>query len=74
MVYDPTQGAKNKVYVDDKMYNMVTYGGSNSQGTGKMVLGRKYNNLDMDYFQCMIDDLKMWNRILTHEEIVQLNE
>ena len=43
-------------------------------GTGNMVLGRSFTNQDDKYSNVLIDDLAMWNRKLTEEEIKEIEE
>ena len=79
MVYDPdsTSGdhSGNTVYVDNQMHPMELGDvRPHQQGVGQMVLGRSYTNLDKDYARTFLDDLKMWNRMLTHEEIIEMDE
>ena len=78
MVYDPesaTDDSKvNKVFIDEKKYEMVREDLQNRpQGTGQMVVGRGYINWDQYYADGLIDDLKMWNRKLSDDEIVGMS-
>ena len=79
MVYDPasTSGDRsaNKVYNGNQMYS-ISFDESKQHrvGTGEMVLGRSYIDYNDYYANVFIDDLKMWNRMLTHEEIIEMGE
>ena len=79
MVYDPasTSGdySGNKIYNDNEMYSIpriVTR--QHRPGIGQIVLGREYTDDNVMYTNVMIDDLKMWNRMLSHEEIINMTE
>ena len=79
MVYDPASASGdrsgNKVYNDNQMYS-IPFDESKQHlvGTGQMVLGRAYIDYNDYYANVFIDDLKMWNRMLTHEEIIEMGE
>ena len=79
VVYDSksnnNDGAGNKVYVDGTMYPMERHKPESSpQGTGDMVLGRTVTNEDRSYSNVLIDDLIMWNRMLTEAEIKEIKD
>ena len=79
IVYDPNSASGdnsgNMAYVDNEMYPILKEDSrTHRQGTGQMVLGRSYTDLNEDYCDALIDDLKMWNRMLTHEEIIEMGE
>ena len=79
MVYDPTSTSGdysgNKVYNDNEMYSIPrTETRQHRPGIGQIVLGRAYTDDNVMYTNVMIDDLKMWNRMLTHEEIINMAE
>ena len=79
LVYDPKSASGdrsgNKAYVDNRMFSLPrTDTRNHRQGTGQIVLGRAYTNVNDDYSHVFIDDLKMWNRMLTHDEIIEMGE
>ena len=79
MVYDPNSASGdnsgNVAFVDNEMYPILKEDSrTHRQSTGQMVLGRSYTDLNEDYCDALIDDLKMWNRMLTHEEIIEMGE
>ena len=72
LVYD-SESTTGEIYQDDAPYPMKSEAVSSQSNTGQMVLGRGFTNVDDDYAYVLIDNLKMWNRKLTREEILQLN-
>ena len=77
MVYDPeaaTDDSKvNKVFIDKQKDEMVLNNENLTQGTGQMVLGQAYLTSDAYLGPALIDDLKMWNRKLSDDEIVGMS-
>ena len=43
--------------------------GSNSAGDGRIVVGRRWVNLDQEYASVQIDELIYFNRALTNDEL-----
>ena len=79
VVYDSESmngnGTSNKIFIDDAMHDMERSKTDNyPQGPGNMVLGRTVTNKNDFYSDVLIDDLAMWNRQLTNEEIVEIGE
>ena len=79
VVYDSepnnNDGTGNKVYIDDTMYPMERHKLENSPlGTGKMALGRILTDEERSYSDVLVDDLTMWNKKLTKEEIKEIKE
>ena len=76
-MYDPesaTDDAVNKLFINAQMYEMTRVNSKKyPQGTGQMVLGRIYSNRNKTYGKALFDDLKMWNRKLSDEEIVRMS-
>ena len=77
VVYDPKSAygdhSGNLVYKDTTMYALPYFDDrQHEEGSGQMVLGRAYTTHDGEYANVFIDDLEMWNRKLTHEEIVRV--
>ena len=76
IIYDPTSAtgdfSGNKIYVQNTMYQMVRSNGRDyPTGPRKIVLGKILVNQDTHYTNILVDDLKMWNRKLTQEEIFE---
>ena len=44
------------------------------KGNGRIEIGRTYTSVDDHYSHVFVDDLRMWNRMLTHEEIIDMDE
>ena len=79
IVYDPASatgdGSENKFYKDNQMYALFrSKTRSHKNGRGQMVLGILYTNVPHFYSNDLIDDLKMWNRKLTEEDIVEMSD
>ena len=47
-------------------------GTSNLAGPGTIVIGRRFVNQDDDYVSAVVDELLMWNRKLTQQEIQKI--
>jgi len=63
--YDAATGAR-KLYRDGELVAEDT-ASADYQGTGPLIIGRRF--LSDGYFQGRIDDVSVWNRALTQEEI-----
>ena len=64
-----------ELFGDNRMYPMyrsTTYKYPPG-GTGQMVVGRNWVNENRSYGAAVIDDLKMWNRNISDEEIVAMS-
>ena len=75
VVYDPKSASGdhsgNLVYKDTTMYALPYFDDrQHEEGSGQMVLGRAYTTCDDHCGNVLIDDLQMWNRKLSHEEII----
>ena len=65
------------LYQDDvNVYQRQFESGSRSRspGIGKLVIGRKYTDLDGNYVNTVMDELVFWNRTLTGDEIKSIYE
>ena len=76
MVYDPNQSTAGHFLVDDTKYTFAKWDRSAPSyraGTGNMLLGRLYADRDF-YSNGLVDDLAMWNRKLSVQEIKEIKE
>ena len=78
MVYDLDldSSTAGQVLVDDTKYTLGKWDRSEPSypaGTGNMLLGRLFFDRNQ-YSNGLIDDLAMWNRKLTKEEINEIKE
>ncbi|MBY0424319.1 MAG: LamG domain-containing protein, partial [Cytophagales bacterium] len=74
--FDPTLKTL-KIYLNGVLNNSLTYTGASPAGIfNKMVIGREYdgggNGYDNTYFKGALDDLKIYNKVLSAVEVQQL--
>ena len=67
----PADGQGITVYTDGAVQGSGTSKGSGSRppGDGRVVIGRYYTNRDDRYASVAVDELTLWNRTLTLQEI-----
>lgn len=64
-------------YINGVAYTQNTQGGTNvplPTNTAPFAIGKHTVNAGTDYFQGKIDDLGIWNRVLTQQEILDLHQ
>ena len=67
MTYDANGGENNfRLYVNGKLSTSLTATGTLVQGNGILFFG---NNGTLDVFEGQIDEVKLWNRALSEQEI-----
>ena len=64
-------GVALRVHVNDDVIRKMCHHRSSLQkkSSGDVVIGRKYVKEDGDYCSTMVDELMLWNRSLTQEEV-----
>ena len=67
-------GATVKIYMDGTLNNDARVSGSVSTNSQPVVVGRWYGNYDGYYFNGIIDEMRIYNRALTADEIKELYE
>ena len=69
--HGPNDGEGITVYHDGTQveHDDTRYNRSYTTGPGSMVIGRKYTNRDDYYTSVVVDELTMWNRQLSVQEI-----
>ena len=51
----------------------VKTGENFTAGSGAMVIGRRYVDADRNYSSVVVDELLLWNRELTQQEIMKIS-
>ena len=67
----PADGQGITVYIDGALQGSDTSKATRSRqpGDGRVVIGRRRTNIDQKYESVMVDELTLWNRTLTLQEI-----
>ena len=67
----PADGQGITVYTDGALQGSDTSKHTHSlqPGDGRVVIGRRYTDRDWDYASVEVDELTLWNRTLTLQEI-----
>ena len=70
MVYKES-GVALRVHVngDVRKKNVTSHFRVRRKSSGDVVIGRKYVEEDKGYFSAMVDELMLWNRSLTAQEV-----
>ena len=70
----PNNGQGLVVYVNGTREgrDKTMYGGANQPGNGELIIGRKYTDWDDKYASVAVDEMTLWNRELSAQEIENL--
>ena len=62
------------VYVNGtkEVTDTIMYRVANHPGNGKLIIGRRYTDWDHNYTSVAVDELTLWNRALSAQEIENL--
>ena len=65
--------AEFKVYVDAELQKTVVRAGARAGGDGRLILSRLYGNSDSYYNTGCVDELLLFDRVLTDDEVSLLS-